>query len=736
MARRSYLYWMKRSAPVAISFAMALVVASCMGLWTKEENDALHQERARTASERLAQVASREFSDGKKAMQSISRLWEQRRKARYGNLDLDATLAAKLLAEESGLSEGDLAVADKFGKVLVDAPMLPGRMGSSVGSLEGFKRAMSEGQFFVSGPWRATSGGPSMAVAAWPLRSPKGEIEGALLGLMRWDKGSFAEALVSAAGMGKKAVLIDQGGSVAWGSAILNGKEKQWSTAVTGTPWLASVYFEDEDWYGQPGKVGAIAFVSTLLLCFGLWTGAGALARRRWDRVGRQVAFFAAQLGRDPETLASPEVPEARALADLKWAEIAMEEQKLDCSRAHELFEALAVASGDGVFVCRHDGSITPSNTKFDQLSGGAKKLEHLASPGSRAELVALFEQAAQDQGRMRWEGSSNGGESRRIAIALIPLESQKPPRFLGSLKDVSERSRMEMRLTFERDKAERVMEAVNEAVLYLDGYGHIERASAGMLDLLGAESSAIKGVWVGKVVRLADRFDSTEAPLEEMLTQEKIDSDRWLIEGGDGVLVPVELRWRKLREDSFEGVLSVHDISARVEEVERIKWEANHDALTGLLNRRAFTMCIEEQCIKMGRDASPVSLLMVDLDGFKLVNDKFGHEAGDEILKRAADALQAGSTTFDVVARLGGDEFALLLPGVAQEEAQRRARALREAIMAIGHRTELGIARVDASIGVAALTEGDAKGAEAMSRADQEMYGQKNSNKNRQACA
>jgi diguanylate cyclase (GGDEF)-like protein len=113
---------------------------------------------------------------------------------------------------------------------------------------------------------------------------------------------------------------------------------------------------------------------------------------------------------------------------------------------------------------------------------------------------------------------------------------------------------------------------------------------------------------------------------------------------------------------------------------VDKLRHKATHDALTGLLNRVGFRQHIDGIVDPVRSDSSTAGLLFVDLDQFKQVNDRYGHEAGDELISKAAQRLEATAREGDGVARLGGDEFAVVLPGVSEsdqlEAAETRIRA------------------------------------------------------------
>jgi diguanylate cyclase (GGDEF)-like protein len=130
---------------------------------------------------------------------------------------------------------------------------------------------------------------------------------------------------------------------------------------------------------------------------------------------------------------------------------------------------------------------------------------------------------------------------------------------------------------------------------------------------------------------------------------------------------------------------------------------ESRTDALTGLLNRRAYEERLAIEAARSARYQHPLALAIFDLDGFKAVNDEFGHPTGDSVLQGVADAINSSRLTDDAF-RIGGDEFALLMPETWLEGAKVAATRVATAI----EDAELGDATISASFGVASLTSGD----------------------------
>ena len=150
-------------------------------------------------------------------------------------------------------------------------------------------------------------------------------------------------------------------------------------------------------------------------------------------------------------------------------------------------------------------------------------------------------------------------------------------------------------------------------------------------------------------------------------------------------------------------------------------------DPMTGLWNRRGFF------CSRAARQLGRGSLIMLDIDHFKNVNDRFGHEAGDQVIIQVSSVLQQGSVLNAVCGRLGGEEFGILLPNVPLAAAEAHAHALRLAVETLMIKAEALELQVTASFGVAEYSGGDLN--DVLRRADTALYAAKNGGRNR-VCA
>lgn len=155
---------------------------------------------------------------------------------------------------------------------------------------------------------------------------------------------------------------------------------------------------------------------------------------------------------------------------------------------------------------------------------------------------------------------------------------------------------------------------------------------------------------------------------------------------------------------------------------------QAQTDQMTGLLNHGCFKEHLNRQFQEARRYGRPLSLIMIDLDFFKRINDTYGHPAGDEILMRVADAVRGTTRDCDYPSRYGGEELAILLPETTEEQARVLAERLRRQIMSIKH----GMHEVTASFGVAQIEDVDGGGDDLLARADQALYLAKKTGRNR----
>jgi diguanylate cyclase (GGDEF)-like protein len=155
----------------------------------------------------------------------------------------------------------------------------------------------------------------------------------------------------------------------------------------------------------------------------------------------------------------------------------------------------------------------------------------------------------------------------------------------------------------------------------------------------------------------------------------------------------------------------------------QRIRALSDRDELTGLLNLRAFTRLAEQEHDQAGRAERQYSVLMVDIEHLKAINDTYGHEAGSRAVKLVAEALQRLTRSTDLTARYGGDEFVVLLSSADKATAEEVAQRIRNVVFATTLEVDVKIVRIKANVGAATFPENGASLQAVMTVADRMMY-------------
>jgi diguanylate cyclase (GGDEF)-like protein len=178
--------------------------------------------------------------------------------------------------------------------------------------------------------------------------------------------------------------------------------------------------------------------------------------------------------------------------------------------------------------------------------------------------------------------------------------------------------------------------------------------------------------------------------------------------------------------------MITYTDVTGLVRRANEFRRLASHDGMTGVCNRRQFDLMAQAEWARFKRYHRPLSLMMMDIDHFKQINDRLGHEVGDKAIKQVAEVCTAGTRATDVVARFGGDEFVALLPETDIAQARFVADRLRKSIR---ERSEAGGTAITVSIGIAAATASMPDFAALMRLADKALYQAKDAGRDRVVC-
>ncbi len=314
------------------------------------------------------------------------------------------------------------------------------------------------------------------------------------------------------------------------------------------------------------------------------------------------------------------------------------------------------------------------------------------------------------------------------FAIGLVPaMLASTVLFFLGRsrMRALILAERLARDLAVSEARAGAVMEAAVEAIVTMGGVGLIESVNPAAELLFGWTAAELVGQRVEIILPALEMNPNGGSSLpdetERMLNAHRRDGSVLHV---DVSLAPASVDERPLY------VLIARDATQRKLHEDQLTHQATHDPLTALANRQLFDELLVRAVYRADRSRSSVAVLYVDLDGFKDVNDIFGHAAGDRVLAETARRLEATVRPGDVVARLGGDEFVVLCenlvePRDAEKIAQRIVGALGRAIPVAS-----GVAQISASVGVAAASDGEGA-ASLIARSDEAMYEAKRAGKN-----
>lgn len=264
------------------------------------------------------------------------------------------------------------------------------------------------------------------------------------------------------------------------------------------------------------------------------------------------------------------------------------------------------------------------------------------------------------------------------------------------------------------------VLDLLPDAVCIVDASGRIQFVNAAFESLLGHRLVEIRGHDLFDYVHPEDR-EATAHQARALMAGggQRHFRNRYLHRDGQAVDLLWSAHWLPDRGVRIGVAREIGDMRHAERELE---YRANHDPLTGLANRHRLQQALEQALQQAQSQVGQVALLFLDLDGFKEVNDRGGHEVGDRILCEVARRLHLGLRRIDLVARMGGDEFVVLLPGCSASDASAIAAQLRDHLRAPCVLDD-GPLQLDASIGIASYPE-HGESAEALVRhADAAMY-------------
>lgn len=423
-------------------------------------------------------------------------------------------------------------------------------------------------------------------------------------------------------------------------------------------------------------------------------------------------------------------------------------EQAIDEIRHQEIARCLFRESNDAFFIFDvEDHRVVDVNPAAQRLSGlskkelRARKVTDLFDSdvcGGVARLIDAYQVTGFFHSREGYRLKLGSKESIPVNVSISRMHTSPRPLGLAVVRDVSERKRVEStlresesryRLLFDNnpvplfvyDLSTTRFLAVNLAATRHYGY-ELDEFSTMLAGDLASEDAG------GSVL---PTFDDGSADSVEVVEPRRLETKH---RKRDGSTFEVELTSHRVRFHGKEaGLVSAVDVTERNRQQRRLVYQAAHDPLTGLANRAAVDERLERLAADCDDRGGTFAILMIDLDGFKAINDTLGHQQGDIVLRETACRFRDRLRGEDMLARVGGDEFVVLLPGGGETEAiavaGRLSNALNEPFCLEGLSFFVG-----ASIGLAVFPVHATKIVDLNRIADESMYAAKRSKKRAQA--
>jgi diguanylate cyclase (GGDEF)-like protein/PAS domain S-box-containing protein len=412
-----------------------------------------------------------------------------------------------------------------------------------------------------------------------------------------------------------------------------------------------------------------------------------------------------------------------------------------DLAASEERFRSLYGRVACGVLVQDAEGAVVEANPPAEEILGWSLAEMRGQKTGSlwtaitedgeplplaeRPTMRALRSGKAMTQEVMGVTRQS--GEVRWVQIDTLPVVDKdgRVLQVVSSFIDITDLKSAEQRLADSELKLRTIFDQAPIGLARVDLEGRIQEANRSLQTMLGYPGRQLVGLRFDRVLHtpggseldlirdfLAGDRDHYQA---ELPVRRKDGTQRW----GSVSLSMV----RGIAKEPLYLIGMLEDISDRRAQTELLEYQALHDSLTDLPNRTLLHDRLQQAILTAQREDRPLALLIIDLNGFKDVNDTFGHHLGDVLLQQVGPRISALLRESDTVARLGGDEFAVVLPTADNEAgavlaARRLLKALEEPFVIEDRRLEVG-----GSVGIAITPQHGTDPATLMRRADIAMY-------------
>jgi len=411
--------------------------------------------------------------------------------------------------------------------------------------------------------------------------------------------------------------------------------------------------------------------------------------------------------------------------------------------KARKMFASLFNSSPEATLYHDKEGRIININPRFTELFGytpeeiiGRKIDEGMIYPENKIEEgERLTKNGLTFKGISEYETirKKKDGTLIPVIISAAPvIVDKKPQGTLALYRDITERKKAEETLRKSQQEFAAVFNSSPEALVYVDENANIVNINPRFTELFGYTLEEIKGKNInGGLIHPPDKIEEGKN-LDKIAFSEGYFNYETIRKKKDGTLFPVSISGSNIIIDGQlkGGIGSYIDITERKKLEEKLQKLAHFDVLTGSYRRGYGLNLLEQQIKTANRNKTFITLFYLDIDRLKYINDTFGHNEGDKVLKEAAKLLKSTLREVDIICRIGGDEFLLILPDTSPEKAPQIRERINKNLKKLNQKLNRAY-KISFSIGLSFYNPSNPLSIDELIRiADEKMYKEKEKKK------
>ncbi len=377
------------------------------------------------------------------------------------------------------------------------------------------------------------------------------------------------------------------------------------------------------------------------------------------------------------------------------------------------------------------------SGMKHDEIAG--RTVDELLSPKTVVLLKANYRRCVKDKAATDYQETLDLPIGRTYwQTSLVPFfdNAGRVTRLLGTAYEISDQVHLELEARYQSTVMSVYLDESHDGILVVDANNMIKTWNRRFLEIWSIPETIMvardgEAALSAVVEQLADPGSFVQRVKELYLSLNE-EEQGVRINMKDGRILERYSRGLHAPEGNYWGrIWFYRDVTELQRMTEQLLHMSQTDPLTGIANRRVFMQRLEKEYHRAQRYGHPLSVLMLDLDHFKQINDRHGHASGDTVLKEFVRVVTPEIRASDCFARMGGEEFTILLPESSLRSAHQLAQRLCQAVAALTFDSPQSVFGITVSIGVAALCDKDSSPEQLINRSDRCLYAAKQQGRN-----